>query len=190
MKAPQHGRTAKHSGSAKHVASKKHKPTHASAAQLAARKKWQSAGSKAHHVHTVAKHAAQAKAGTWTPNSDVACCVAEAMAVSLRLSGLEVSSLDVLELYWHTSSDPDSGATVEATLEAASRHGLAGVRLLEARPALELRPGVVLGLELAQRHVVTVDGHGVWTWGEWRPVSCGLLAAADEAWELQWAGVA
>lgn len=186
MKAPQHGRTAKHAGSAKHVASTKHKPTHASAAQLAARKKWQSAGSKAHHVHTVAKHAAQAKAGTWTPNSDVACCVAEAFAASLRLSGREVTGADVLALYWHTASDPDAGATVEATIEAAALYGLGGVRLLDARPTPELLPGVVLGLDLAERHVVTADGHGVWTWGERRPVSCGLLASVDEAWELTW----
>ena len=188
MKAPQ-GQTAKHAGSGKHHhVSKKHKPSHPSAAQIAARKKWAAAGSKAHHVHAVAKHAAQAQPApsTWTPNADVACCAAEALAVSLRLTGREVSGRDVLDLYWRTADDPDRGATIEATIEAAATYGLAGVRLVDARPARQAVSGVVLGLDLVERHAVTVDGHGVWSWGRWRPVPCGLLAAADEAWELIW----
>ena len=185
MKAAQ-AHTAKHAGSAKHHVSHKHKPAHPSVAQLAARKKWSAAGSHARHVTAVAKHAGHAQPAKWTPNADVACCAVEALAASLRLTGREVSGRDVLDLYWRITDDPDRGATIPEALEAAAVHGLAGARLVDARPAGYTAPGVVLGLDLVERHAVTVDGHGVWTWGQWRPVSCGLLATADEAWEPIW----
>jgi hypothetical protein len=178
------GHTAKHAGSTKHVGTGKHRPS--SKAQQAAAKKWQSAGAHASHVHAVARHQSHAKPAKWSPNLDIACCAAEALAASLRLAGRAVSDRDVLDLYWLTAGDADAGAGLWATIEAAAEHGLAGVRPLDARPATELAAGVVLGLELVERHAVTVDGHGVWTWGEWRPVSCGLLAAADEAWVITW----
>jgi hypothetical protein len=62
---------------------------------------------------------------------DVACCSAEALAASLRLAGHPVTDEDVLELYWLTASDPDEGASILATLEAAQRFGLAGIRPAE-----------------------------------------------------------
>lgn len=181
------GRTHKHAGGTKHAGSSKHKPT---AAQQAARKKWQHAGAHAHHPHHhgVAKHATHAKAVGWTPMADVSCCAIEALAASLRLAGGIVADADVLELYWRITGDPDAGATLEAAFAAAADYGLGGTRLIDARPAARLGDGVVLGVDLAQRHALTVDGHGVWTWGQWRPASCSLLAAADEAWELTWAG--
>jgi hypothetical protein len=169
----------------KHAGSHKHKP---SAKQLAALKKARLAAAKHHHhhVHAVAKHPGHAKASKWSPNSDVACCAAQALAASARLAGREVSDADVLALYWLTADTADQGATLEATIEAAGLFGLGGARLAAARPALQLADGVVLGTELAERHAMTVQGHGVWTWGDWRPASCGLLQAADEAWELTW----
>jgi hypothetical protein len=60
----------------------------------------------------------------------VACCSAEALAASLRLAGVPVGDEDVLALYWRTAADADAGATISATLEAASEFGLAGVRLV------------------------------------------------------------
>jgi hypothetical protein len=178
------GHTAKHHRTAKHAGTKKHRP--ASAAQAAAWKKFQQAGAHANHVHAVARHQGQAQPAKWSPNLDVACCAAEALAASLRLAGRAVADEDVLELYWRTAGHEDSGAGLLETIEAAATYGLAGVRLIDARPAAQLTAGVVLGVDLAERHALTVDGHGVWTWGEWRPASCGLLAAADEAWELTW----
>ena len=86
--------------------------------------------------HKAAKHHAVAKKHKGTvvkrglaPAADqVASCAAEDLAASLRLSGLSVAPVDVLELYWHTASDPDAGASILATLEAASEFGLGGVR--------------------------------------------------------------
>lgn len=181
--------TAKHAGSLKHGGTRKHKPR--SAAQILAAKRWQQAGTKASaahrkHVHAVAHHAKHAAPTSWSPNLDVACCAAEALAASARLAGHSVTDADVLALYWLTADDPEQGATIEATIEAAGVFSLGGARLIDARPAAHLGTGVVLGTELQQRHAMTIDGHGVWTWGAWRPASCGLLQAADEAWELTW----
>lgn len=180
-----HGHTKKHAGGTKHAGSAKHKP---SKAQQAARKKFQQAGAHATHLHAVAKHAGHPIPKKWTPLADVSCCAVEALAASLRLTGRTVTDADVLDLYWRITDDPDAGATIEAAIEAAAAFTLGGARLLDARPARALTDGVVFGVELEQRHALTVDGHGIWTWGQWRPASCGLLAAADEAWELTWAG--
>jgi hypothetical protein len=60
--------------------------------------------------------------------SAVACCSAEALAASLRLTGHAVSDADVLALYLRTTRDLDAGASILATLEAAGEFGLAGVR--------------------------------------------------------------
>lgn len=60
----------------------------------------------------------------------VACCSAEALAASLRLTGRTVSDADVLALYRRTAADLDAGASILATLEAAAEYGLAGYRPL------------------------------------------------------------
>ena len=118
------GHTAKHASAAKkHASTKKHTP-----AQVAADKKFQAAGAKAAKVHAKAKHATHAKAVALALGDGVACCAAEALAASLRLQGVRVSDEDVLALYWHTASDPDAGASIVATLEAAWRFGLGGIR--------------------------------------------------------------
>jgi hypothetical protein len=186
VKAGGKGVTKKHAGSAKHVAAAKHKPSNKQVALKKAEQLIAGMGLVIEHAHTVAKHPKHTKASKWSPNADVACCAAEALAASARLAGRPVSDADVLALYWLTADHEDAGATLEATIEAAAVFGLGGARLVAARPAQQLADGIVLGTDLAERHAMTVQGHGVWTWGQWRPASCGLLAAADEAWELTW----
>ena len=67
----------------------------------------------------------------------VACCAAEALAASLRLSGLSVSDADVLALYRHTAGGPDAGASIWRTMEAASVFGLGGFRPVETASLLD-----------------------------------------------------
>jgi len=88
------------------------------------------------HKHKAPKHkkAKQPVKRKLAPGEGVACCAAEALAASLRLAGQRVTDDDVLALYWRTAGDPDEGATIEATLEAAQRFGLAGYRPEDARP--------------------------------------------------------
>lgn len=181
--------TQKHAGSAKHHVSHKHhratgkhKPT---AKQLAARKLFQHAGAHASHLKALAKKA-KSKPVTWSPHTQVACCGAEAVAMSLRLAGHPVTERDMLDLYWLTAQDADTGAGLWDTVEAAGLYGLAGVRPLDIRRATHADTGVILELELTERHAVTVDGDGVWSWGLWRPAPPRLLAAADQAWVITW----
>ncbi|MEY9876642.1 hypothetical protein ABH931_006152 [Streptacidiphilus sp. MAP12-33] len=182
------GHVKKHAGSHKHHKTAKHNPVvpPAASAPGAFVDPGASLAVAAAHVHAVKKHPHHAKASKWSPLADVACCAAEALAASARLAGRAVSDADVLALYWLTATGPDEGATLEATIEAAGVFGLGGARLAAARPASALGTGTVLGVDLTERHALTVDRHGVWTWGAWRPASCGLLEAADEAWELTW----
>lgn len=106
--------------------------------------------------------------------------------MSLRLAGHTVTDRDMLDLYWLTTDDPDAGAGLWETIEAAGAYGLAGVRPIDARPAARVGDGVVLGVDLLERHAVTVDGRGVWSWGAWRPVPARFVAGADEAWVITW----
>lgn len=118
-----HGHAKKQSGTKKHAAAGgKHHPAHQHAHHQPA---------KAQHpktAHTKAKHPHHTKARQLSPGYDVACCSVEALAASLRLSGRPVSADDVFALYWRTARDPDAGASILATLEAAAEFGLAGVR--------------------------------------------------------------
>lgn len=57
----------------------------------------------------------------------VACCSAEAVAMSLRLAGWPVTDADVLALYYSAAGGPDDGASIGDTLDAAARFGLVGV---------------------------------------------------------------
>jgi hypothetical protein len=79
-------------------------------------------GSSKHHPRRSKKHKKRGLA----LGEMVACCAAEAVAMSLRLAGQPVSDADVLALYSYTAGGPDDGASIEATLAAASRFGLAG----------------------------------------------------------------
>ena len=172
------GHTGKHANSRKHHHGKaKHHPAHP-------------ARQHHHHhkakVHTKGKHPSHAK-GAPLLLGDVACCVAEALAASLRLAGWPVADADVLALYELTARHPGDGASIWDTLSAALDYGLAGVRPLKWAPAEIISPGVILGFPL---HAATFDGHGLWTWGEWRPVECAFLGRADEAWEVSWPSAA
>jgi len=171
------GVTAKHAGTAKHGQAKKHSP-----AQTLA---WQKAGAAARKAHRVAKHPAHAKPAALALAGDVACCAAEALAASLRMAGHPVADADVLALYLAITGDPDAGAPIAATLEAAADVGLAGHRP-RYEPVTALHTGVVFGCTLpGGRHAATIDGPGVWTWGRWQPFTRPLLA--DEAWQIEWA---
>lgn len=160
-------------------------------------------------VHTKAKHATHHEArGLALSPGDVACCAAEALAASLRLSGVPVSDEDVLALYWHTADDPEAGASIEATLEAAWRYGLGGVRPashdqislpggqlhaatlgeLDDLAARGLHGGsLILGVDLPGPHTVLATPDGWWSWGEaWCP--CEFPdAVIEEAWAVTWA---
>jgi hypothetical protein len=130
----------------------------------------------------------------------VACCAAEAVAASLRLAGRPVSDADVLALYRRTADDPDTGATILATLEAACEFGLAGVRptgFEMGAPALErgfsarstTAPGLqslILGVDLPGPHAVLDDGVAWWSWGELYDPACWPDAVIEEAWTLTW----
>jgi hypothetical protein len=72
-----------------------------------------------------------AKKRTWSPDSDVACCSARAVAESLRLAlGVRLAQDDVLGLHRAAGGDRDSGASILDVLWAAQASGLAeGYRL-------------------------------------------------------------
>ncbi|MBO0813557.1 MAG: hypothetical protein J2P30_00150 [Actinobacteria bacterium] len=139
---------------------------------------------------TRAKNAAKAKAHPkrgLARGSMVACCAAEALAASLRLSGRSVSDEDVLALYRHTASGPDAGACILATLEAAGEHGLAGVRLASFAPVdLDDPAAVILGLALPAPHAVAAGVDAWWSWGEPWPAWAFGDAVIEEAWTLTW----
>lgn len=128
---------------------------------------------------------------------DVACCSAEALAASLRLVGQRVTDDDVLALYSYTASDPDEGATIAATLGAAQRHGLAGVRPahIEVFPLkltfgrLDVKSPVICGVTLpGGPHAITADSSGAaWSWGELWTLEQLQSGPAEEAWAVTWA---
>lgn len=79
-----------------------------------------------HNVHTVAHHPKQAKPRGFAVDG-LPVCAAEALAMSLRLAGQFVHDDDVAGLWDLTGASP-LGASLAATLDAASLHGLAGCR--------------------------------------------------------------
>ena len=191
---------AKHAATttAKHSGTTKHKPE--TARQKAAAKKWAAAGAAAEKakkakakVTAKAKPATHAKAVALALGDGVACCAAEALAASLRLQGVRVSDEDVMALYWHTAGDPDAGASIQATLEAAWRFGLGGVRpawYMEAATGELLYAGnapLILGLELPGPHAVLADNGGWWSWGELHDPAEWPDAVVESAWAVTWA---
>jgi hypothetical protein len=85
--------------------------------------------------HTIASKSSR-KTGLALVPGDVECCAAQALAASLRLAlGAAVHDEDVLALYWRTADDPEEGASILATLEAAREYGLSGVRPSSFAPA-------------------------------------------------------
>lgn len=121
------GSTAKHAGTAKQGGTRKHAPAAKKpAAKQGARKST-----------TVAKPAAPAKARKLALGS-LSCCSAQAVAMSARLAGAVMGADDIEALYWATAASEDAGASILATLEAASVHGLASVGPVSFRPLFEV----------------------------------------------------
>lgn len=165
----------KHAGTGKHGGTGKHTP----AAQ------GRSASAHGQRARRVAKGTKAAHLRALSPGA--ACCPAEALAASLRLSGWPVSPADVLALYRHTAGSPGAGATIVASLEAAYRFGLAGVRPVEfAQAGLDDPAAVLLGLDMPEgRHAVTLDLSGaVWSWGALYDLTGE--AVIEEAWAVTW----
>ena len=185
-------RTAKPSASKKPAAPVK--PVHVPAAVKAAR---HAAAVKAARTRAVNARLAKAHPRRKLALAEgVACCSAEALAASLRLSGHRVTDEDVLALYRLTAGGPDDGATIAATLEAAQEYGLARVRPANFQlSAPEVEPSgrrfkfpLILGGTLpGGEHAVTLDPSGaVWSWGEPHdPAELGLTGV-DEAWLVDW----
>lgn len=187
------GHTRKHAkATTKHAKTAKHHPVHHVKAATAH-------GTK---VHAKAKPATHAKAkGLALVSGDVACCVSEALAASLRLQGLPVTGADALRLHRLAGADDDRGAPVPAMLEAASAFGLAGFRPRitqgERDFAALLAPGRADGRQLnatslilsldQPSHAVLATPEGWWSWGElWCP--CEFPdAVIDGAWLVSWA---
>lgn len=132
-----------------------------------------------HHAKAPAKKAAKRGLG------EVACCAAEA----LRGSQGFAEPSDVLKLYRHTAESPDAGASILATLEAASEYGLAGIRPVSfAAVDLDDPAAVILGVDLPGAHAVAVAGCGCWwSWGALFDPAEFPDAVIEEAWTLQWA---
>lgn len=216
------GHNAKHAGTHKHTQGKgKHHPAKAHKAQT------HHHAHQKQHAHTAAKGPKVAKPrklawaesrvrpgitpfasrerldgpGAWAL-ADVACCAAEALAWSLRLSGWPVGVPDVLDLYKLTADGPDAGASILATLDAAYTFGLAGVRpvsfqiveapvhtqedLRRSTQAAGAPPGLILGLELPGPHAVCQQDGQWWTWGEPYDPYCFPDAVVEEAWAVTW----
>lgn len=193
MKQP--GTTAKHAGTTKHhagaskkpgkhdasgSASPKHHPHHESAHEKKLR----------HHDAVVKRHehkTTEHKSRKLALPGAVACCSAEALAASLRLAGHPVSGSDVYALYRATARGDDDGATILATLKAASTFGLAGVRLVGLRAVPVSSPHVVVGGELPGSHALYFERGRAWSWGAPLDLSRFPDWEPEEAWELRWA---
>ena len=176
-----------------------HKPARVTAAVKKAR---HAAAVKAAKTRAAnAKKAKQHPRRQLALGAGVACCSAEALAASLRLTGAAVSDEDVLALYWHTADDEDEGASILATLEAAAKFGLAAITPFGCRRSLPPADGpgyrqfygavqapqrpLILGISDPAPHTVLATAHGWWSWGElYEPWTDDI----EEAWEVTWPG--
>jgi hypothetical protein len=197
----QPGTTKKHAGTSKHGAAgkhgstpgkgsaKKHTPVHESAHE----RKLRAADAKAKALHHVPSNhnpagpkQPQGKSRKLALGSAVACCSAESLAASLRLAGQPVYGSDVYALHRLIARGDDDGATILATLKAASTFGLAGVRLAGFQAVPVSSPQAILGGELPGSHAIYAERGRVWSWGapldmtwfpDWEP---------EEAWRVWW----
>jgi hypothetical protein len=156
-------------------------------------------GGKGHHKPKVSggpvvvpahpKQARQKKRGL-APGDGWECCSAEALGASLRLAGWPVGDGDVLALHLAAGGSRDTGVSILAALQTAARVGLAGTYprgfdLIAPEGALNGQR-LILGTELPGPHALTVDGPGVWSWGEWHPWENFGDAVIEEAWLIEW----
>lgn len=166
-----------HSGGGHAAVHRTHRKKHPAAKAAAAKKK--AAAAKTH------------KPRRWSPDSDLACCTARAVTETLRLAiGVPVSDDDVETLYWHTTQDPDAGATILDTLTAAHEYGVRGYipAWHKATDADIGRSVLVVGLQLEHdTHAVAVDRYcRTWSWGEPLPADAGLPGDIEECWAVTW----
>lgn len=119
-------------------------------------------------------HAKKAKKTRgWSPGIPQ-CCVAQALADSLEALGRPVDDTAVLDLYWRTARTADAGASILATLEAASEHGLGGHILAgfeEISAGETQRAGLILGMDRPGPHAAYDCAPGI----------------VEEAWAVTWA---
>jgi len=135
-------------------------------------------GAHQFHPHGVtAKRQPRTKRGA----GDVACCVAEALAASLRSEGWEVAESDVLALYSLAKRASWDGVDIGETLEAVAEVGLAGASLASWD---ESGMGQILGLDILGGHAVFDDGEHWWSWGS--PYAPFPGAVIEEAWAVRW----
>ena len=183
------GTTKKHAGGGKHHGGGKHNPKHISAhdAKLRAKDR-RIARAKAiqhamKHPHVAGK---PGRAKGLPLGEAVPCCSAEALAASLRLAGWPVSDADTYRLHVLAGGAENSPVAIQAALEAATRAGLAGIRLLRYWAASPASLEVVLGLTEPD-HAVLATPEGWWSWGFLLGHGFMPYTEIDEAWELRWA---
>lgn len=137
----------------------------------------------------------------WSPGSDVACCAAEAFGALVIASGRPWSAEQTLALYQRTAQDPQTGASITATLEACESAGrdlnpqtpIAGrsacARLIvHTAPDSDTAPGalgLILGVTLPEPHAIAVTPDGRWwSWGEPFDPGDWPELEIDEAWAV------
>lgn len=193
MKQP--GTTKKHSGTAKHAPAKaKHTPAKKATKHTPAKQPAHHKAAPAHHAtpHHPSTHNPKgpkqpaAKTRKLALSGAVACCSVEALAASLRLVGHPVSGSDVYRLYRAISRSDDAGATILATLKAASTFGLAGMRLADFRAVPVSSPHVVVGGELPGSHALYQERGRAWSWGAPLDLTGFPGWEPEEAWEVFW----
>lgn len=171
------------------------KPTRTKA-QTQASMKWASAGRSAQAARKAGKQPVSAKKaalplaqylGTpilWVPGciDDLPVCYATAIANSLlTTTGIGASDEDILTLHDHAGGD--DGATIANALDAASYHGLAGVKLKTFWQTEEILPGMVVGVQTRLGyHAVLSHRFGLISWGLLMP----RFGTPEEAWALEW----
>ena len=133
-----------------------------------------------------AKNPPHKKPRQLSPGSDVACCSAQAVGTLLGWDWQQV-----LDLYWRTASYPDTGASIEDTLNAARlRRRDLNPRPLGYEPSeltllLHTAP-LIIGADLPGSHALAVTPDGTWwSWGEpFNPAGWPDLII-EEAWCLR-----
>jgi hypothetical protein len=163
------------------------KKTVAKPAKKKAATKHTAAKAKGHTAHKT-KTKATAKRGL-ALGDELACCAAEAVAVSLRELGVYVADEAVLELFEASRGDPAQGALITDVLQAVSRRGLAGWKLASwdwIDLGGILPDTAILGLDLPGPHTVLATPEGWWSWGELHSPDEFPYAVVEEAWKVSW----
>ncbi len=118
----------------------------------------------------------------WSPGLDVACCAAEAFGALVTASGRPWSAGQTLALYWMTAGDPDAGASIEDTLQAAGCPACGWPDGVTPAAGASL----ILGVHLAEPHAIAVTPDGTWwSWGEPFDPAAWPELVVEEAWCLR-----